>query len=177
MAGCSALYQLAKRGVKAVLLERHQLTSGTTWHTAGMVWSLRPCETEIQLLRKTQDTMAELEQETGNNAGWINNGGLFIAHNDTRMDEYRRLVDIGKAFGVGAKLVCPEEAKEYFPLLDPSSFTGGIWSPKDGTVDPTMLVQALVKCSKSRGAQVSCSFYFLLQFSFIFTVLKYNGKK
>lgn len=103
--------------------------------------------------------MAELEEETGMSAGWINNGGLFIAHNEARMDEYRRLVDIGKVFGVGAKMVNPEEAKEYFPLLDPASFTGAIWSPKDGNVDPSMLVQALVKCSKSRGAQVS--FFFL----------------
>ncbi|OXU31337.1 hypothetical protein TSAR_012682 [Trichomalopsis sarcophagae] len=153
-AGCSALYQLAKRGVKTVLLERSKLTSGTTWHTAGMVWSLRPCETETQLLRATQDTLAELEQETGENAGWINNGGLFIAHNDTRMDEYRRLVDLGKVLEVGAKIVNVEEACELFPLLDPKSFVGAIYSPRDGVIDPAMMTAALIKCAKNRGAQV-----------------------
>ncbi|XP_014204461.1 sarcosine dehydrogenase, mitochondrial [Copidosoma floridanum] len=154
VAGCSALYQLAKQGLRAVLLERSKLTSGTTWHTAGMVWSLRPSEIEIQLLRATQDTIAELENETGDNVGWTNNGGLFIAHNDVRMDEYRRLVDMGKVLGVGARLITPHEARDLFPLLDPAAFRGAIHSPRDGSLDPAMLTAALSKCARSRGAKL-----------------------
>lgn len=74
------MYQLAKRNVKAVLLERAQLTAGTTWHTAGLVWRLRPNDVEIQLLATTRDLLMSLEEETGLDSGWINNGGLFISH-------------------------------------------------------------------------------------------------
>ncbi|XP_058806146.1 sarcosine dehydrogenase, mitochondrial [Phymastichus coffea] len=153
-AGCSALYQLSKRGIRAILLESSKLTAGTTWHTAGMCWSLRPSETEIELLRATRSTLAELERETGENAGWINNGGLFIAHSENRMQEYRRLVDMGKVFGLDARLLTAREAKEIFPLLDEKALVGGIYSPRDGTMDPAMMVAALTKCAKSRGAQV-----------------------
>ena len=77
------MYQLAKRNVKAVLLERAQLTAGTTWHTAGLVWRLRPNDVEIQLLATTRDLLMSLEEETGLDSGWINNGGLFISHSGT----------------------------------------------------------------------------------------------
>lgn len=79
-AGCNTLYQLARRGVRAVLLEKARLTAGTTWHTAGLIWRLRPNDVEIQLLGTTRDLLMRLEAETGIDPGWINNGGLFIAH-------------------------------------------------------------------------------------------------
>ena len=141
--------------MRTVLLERAQLTSGTTWLSAGVAWSLKPCETEIGLLKTTQNMMMELEKESGENAGWLNNGGLFLAHNEQRMDEYRRLVDIGKVFGVGARIINSREAKELFPLLDDNAFIGAIHSPKDGSIDPTSLVSSLAQCSKNRGAQVN----------------------
>jgi len=80
--GCHTLYQLTKRGVKAVLLERAMLTSGTTWHTAGCVWRLRPNDVDTVLLNDTRDVLMHLEAETGLDPGWIMNGGLFIAHNE-----------------------------------------------------------------------------------------------
>lgn len=80
-AGCNALYQLGKRGVNAVLLDKHKLISGTTWHTAGLVWSLRGvCDVEIELLKVSRQLYASLQEETNINPGWINNGGLLIAH-------------------------------------------------------------------------------------------------
>merc|ERR1711936_1328119 len=83
--GCQTLYHLAKMGVtNTVLLEKDQLTAGTTWHTAGLVWRLRPNDTEIQLLGHTHKVMNNLEAETGIEPGWINNGGLFIANNKER---------------------------------------------------------------------------------------------
>jgi len=78
-AGCHTLYQLVKRGVKAVLLERAKLSSGTTWQSAGILWRLRPDDVLIELLNSTRDLLMQLETETGVDPGWINNGGLFIA--------------------------------------------------------------------------------------------------
>jgi sarcosine dehydrogenase len=78
-AGCHTLYQLAKRGVKAVLLEQGKISSGTTWQSAGIVWRLRPDDVLTQLLNSTRDLLMQLEAETGYDPGWVNNGGLFIA--------------------------------------------------------------------------------------------------
>jgi len=78
-AGCHTLYQLVKRGVKAVLLERAKLSSGTTWQSAGILWRLRPDDVLIKLLNSTCDLLMQLETETGVDPGWVNNGGLFIA--------------------------------------------------------------------------------------------------
>lgn len=87
-AGCNALYHLAKRGSNAILLERSKLTSGTTWHTAGMYWRLRPNDVDIQLLNSTRNTLVNLEEETGLDPGYIQNGGIFIAHNQVSMSRY-----------------------------------------------------------------------------------------
>lgn len=81
-AGCHTLYHLAKRGIKGVLLERAKLTAGTTWHTAGLVWRLRPNDVDIQLLANSRNMLMQLEEETGLDPGWIQNGGVFIAHSD-----------------------------------------------------------------------------------------------
>jgi len=78
-AGCHTLYQLVKRGVKTVLLERAKLSSGTTWQSAGILWRLRPDDVLIALLNSTRDLLMQLETETGVDPGWINNGGLFTA--------------------------------------------------------------------------------------------------
>lgn len=85
-AGCNALYQLAKRGVNAVLLEKSKLISGTTWHTAGLLWHLRGmCDIETELLKTSRLLYSSLQEETGINPGWINNGGLLIAHSPVSM--------------------------------------------------------------------------------------------
>lgn len=86
-AGCHTLYHLAKRGVKGVLLERAKLTAGTTWHTAGLVWRLRPNDVDIQLLANSRNMLMKLEEETGLDPGWIQNGGVFIAHSDVGQDD------------------------------------------------------------------------------------------
>lgn len=80
--GCSTLYQLCKKGIKAILLEQAKITSGTTWHTAGLFWRLRPNDVEVQLLRGTKNVLDSLEEETGMNPGFIQNGGLFIARTE-----------------------------------------------------------------------------------------------
>ncbi|TNN70717.1 Sarcosine dehydrogenase, mitochondrial [Liparis tanakae] len=92
--GCHTVYQLAKMGLtNVVLLERDRLTSGTTWHTAGLLWQLRPSDVEVELLAITRNVVSkDLEEETGLHTGWIQNGGLFIASNKQRLDEYKRLM-------------------------------------------------------------------------------------
>ncbi|XP_037949767.1 sarcosine dehydrogenase, mitochondrial [Teleopsis dalmanni] len=158
-AGCHALYHLAKRGVKAVLLERAKLTAGTTWHTAGLVWRLRPNDVDTQLLNNSRNMLLQLEEETGLDPGWIQNGGIFIAHSDTRLDEYRRLATVGNALGIENHVLSPVETQKLFPLLDPKSFIGALYSPGDGVVDPAMLCTALTRAATKNGAKVieNCS--------------------
>lgn len=91
-AGCHTLYHLAKRGVKAVLLERAKLTAGTTWHTAGLVWRLRPNDVDVELLNNSRNMLIDLKEETGLDPGWIQNGGIFIAHEEVNL----LIVGIGK---------------------------------------------------------------------------------
>ncbi|KAH8277859.1 hypothetical protein KR018_008772 [Drosophila ironensis] len=153
-AGCHTLYHLARRGVKAVLLERAQLTAGTTWHTAGLLWRLRPNDVDIQLLANSRRMLLQLEEETGLDPGWIQNGGVFIAHNETRLDEYRRLATVGSALGIENQILSPAETQKLFPLLDPEAFVGALYSPGDGVMDPAMLCAALKKAASNLGAQV-----------------------
>uniref|UniRef100_A0A8C3JJ55 Sarcosine dehydrogenase, mitochondrial n=1 Tax=Calidris pygmaea TaxID=425635 RepID=A0A8C3JJ55_9CHAR len=102
--GCQTTYHLAKQGItNVVLLERDRLTSGTTWHTAGLLWQLRPSDVEVELLAHTRDVVSrDLPEETGLHTGWVENGGLFIASNKQRLDEYKRLMSVGRS-----PLVCP----------------------------------------------------------------------
>lgn len=104
--GCQTLYHLAKLGVSGVvLLERERLTSGTTWHTAGLLWQLRPSDVEVELLAHTRRVVSrDLEEETGLHTGWIQNGGLFIASSRQRLDEYKRLMSVGVSWKGGVAL-------------------------------------------------------------------------
>ncbi|KAI8429700.1 hypothetical protein MSG28_000268 [Choristoneura fumiferana] len=154
IAGCNTLYQLTKRGVNAVLLERAKLTSGTTWHTAGLVWSLRPCDLEVKLLQDSRHVYESLEKESGDFAGWINNGGMFISRSQVRTQEYMRLHTLGKALGIPSDVLDPHEAQKLFPLLDPKVFEMALYSPLDGTIDPEMACRALVKVSTHNGGKV-----------------------
>lgn len=148
------LYQLSKKNVNAVLLERAQLTAGTTWHTAGLVWRLRPNDVEIQLLATTRDLLMSLEFETGLDSGWIQNGGLFISHSSQRTNEYRRLQTLGKCFGIESQILSPAETQQVFPLLDPKAFENSLYSPGDGVVDPAMMCAALTRASTANGGRV-----------------------
>ena len=149
------MYHLAKRGVtNTVLLEKDQLTAGTTWHTAGLVWRLRPNDVEIQLLSHMVNLVNSLEEETGVNPGWINNGGIFIANNKERLDEYKRLGTIAKAFDIETYVLGPEETQKLYPLMRVDDIYGTLYSPADGTIDPNGLCQALTRSATRAGAKV-----------------------
>ncbi|KAL4706840.1 hypothetical protein ACJJTC_010074 [Scirpophaga incertulas] len=154
IAGSNTLYQLTKRGVNAVLLERAKITSGTTWHTAGLVWSLRPCDLEVKLLQDSRNVYSTLENESGDYAGWINNGGMFISRSKERTREYMRLHTLGKAMGISSQVLTPEDAQKKFPLLDPAVFKMALYCPQDGTIDPAMACNALLKLATKYGGKV-----------------------
>lgn len=154
--GCQTTYHLAKLGVKnVVLLERDRLTSGTTWHTAGLLWQLRPSDVEVELLAHTRNVVSrDLEEETGLHTGWIQNGGLFIASNKQRLDEYKRLMSLGKVYGVESYVLSPAETKDLYPLMNVDDLYGTLYVPNDGTMDPAGTCTTLARAASARGALV-----------------------
>jgi len=154
--GTSTLYHLAKYGIKnAILLEKDQLTAGTTWHSAGLVWRLRPSDVEAELLNYTRKLGRNiLEEETGVTAGFNENGGLFIANNKERLNEYKRLMTLGKVYGVESYVLSPSETKKLYPLMNVDDMYGSLYSPGDGTLDPASWVAALSRAATQRGAKI-----------------------
>ena len=153
--GCSTLYHLAKDGVTdAVLLERNKLTSGTTWHSAAQVRALRSTRNLTDLVRYSIDLYANLEQETGQQVGWINKGSLSIATNDDRMIHVRRQAALAGLFGMQAETITAGEAAERWPLMNSDDIVGAVWSPDDGRVSPSDLCAALVKGARAGGARI-----------------------
>eukprot|EP01103_Thecamoeba_quadrilineata_P016193 TRINITY_DN5346_c0_g1_i1.p1 TRINITY_DN5346_c0_g1~~TRINITY_DN5346_c0_g1_i1.p1 ORF type:complete len:920 (-),score=183.92 TRINITY_DN5346_c0_g1_i1:22-2745(-) len=156
VAGASALYHLSKLGARnPLLLEQNEVTSGTTWHSAGLLWRLRPHDFEVALMAYTQLLASSiLEEETGLSPGWRNNGGLFLASTPQRLDEYRRMAHLSSYFGIPSEILTPQQAKERFPILDFSQQVGVMYSPFDGTIEPSGLVSAFIAAAKKRGAKV-----------------------
>ncbi|KAJ7986891.1 hypothetical protein DPEC_G00333100 [Dallia pectoralis] len=154
--GCQTVYHLAKMGMTdVVLLERDRLTAGTTWHTAGLLWQLRPSDVEVELLAHTRQVIShDLEQETGLETGWIQNGGLFIASNKQRLDEYKRLMSLGKVYGIESHVLSPAETKDLYPLMNVDDLYGTLYVPKDGTMDPAGTCTTLSRAATSMGATV-----------------------
>jgi len=151
--GASVLYHLQARGLRAILVEKDRLTSGTTWHSAGMLWRLRPSDSDIEMHSYTREMCKKLEAETEVQS-WTENGGLFIAGNEERMSEYRRLAETGRYYGIESCVLSPDEVKEVHPLVRTDDIYGGIHSPTDGTIDPTGIVNAYAKASRALGAQI-----------------------
>ncbi|TNF87569.1 MAG: FAD-dependent oxidoreductase [Gammaproteobacteria bacterium] len=153
--GCSTLYHLAKFGVTdAILLERNQLTSGTTWHSAAQVRALRSTQNLTDLIRYSISLYSDLEQETGQATGWINKGSLSIACNPERLVHVKRQQSLANLFGVSASSISTSEALERWPLMNGDDVLGAVWSPDDGRVSPSDLCAALVRGAKSRGARI-----------------------
>ncbi|MEP1574538.1 GcvT family protein [Roseibium album] len=153
--GCSTLYHLAKMGVSdAVLLERNQLTSGTTWHSAAQVRALRNSRNLTRMIQYSVELYGQLEQETGQAAGWIQKGSLSIATSEDRMIHIRRQEALAKAYGIPAQSISPGEARERWPLMNADDVLGAVWSPDDGRVSPSDVCAALVKGARSLGAKI-----------------------
>jgi len=153
--GCSTAYHLTKLGWKdVVLLERRQLTCGTTWHAAGLVGQLRATMNLTRLAQYTAGLYATLEEETGLATGFLQRGSVGLALHDERMEELRRGASMAKTFGLEVEIVGPEEIKRYWPLVNTDGVVGGVFLPKDGQCNPTDTTQALAKGARMGGAQI-----------------------
>ena len=152
--GCSIAYHLAREGRKdIVVLERSKLTSGTTWHAAGLVRRLRPSATLTKLINYSIDLYKELEVETGQGTGWTQTGSLSIATNEDRLTTLKRQVSLGRAFGLEAEIVDRKRVEELWPLLRTDDVIGAVHSPVDGRVNPSDVALALSKGARARGVK------------------------
>lgn len=153
--GCSVAYHLAKFGRKdVVLLERGQLTCGSTFHAAGLVGQLRSSATITQLLGDSVALYDSLEEETGQATGWKMNGGLRLACNQERMTELRRQATTARSFGLEMHLLSPREAKDMWPLMEVDDVVGAAFLPTDGAASPSDVTMALAKGARMHGATI-----------------------
>jgi glycine cleavage system T protein len=153
--GCSVAYHLAKLGWRdVVLLERKRLTSGTTWHAAGLIGQLRGSSTLTKLAKYSAALFPELEAETGVVTGFRQNGSLSLALSAERLEELKRQATMGKVWGVEAYMVSPAEARAKHPLIDLKGVTGGLFIPANGQADPANIAQALAKAARQRGVRI-----------------------
>ena len=153
--GCSIAYHLTKLGWKeVVLLERKKLTSGTTWHAAGLVGQLRATLNLTRLAQYTAELYAGLEAETGQATGFKQRGSVSLATNAERFEELLRGASMAKTFGLEVHEIGPGEIKRHWPLLEVGDVVGGLFIPKDGQTNPVDTTIALAKGATMGGAQI-----------------------
>ncbi|QOL81128.1 GcvT family protein [Pseudooceanicola spongiae] len=153
IAGCSVAYHLAKLGwTDVVLLERKQLTSGTTWHAAGLIAQLRATKNMTRLSKYSQELYGELEAETGVATGFRRNGSITMALTEERREEIFRQASMARAFGVEVDQLSEADLKALYPHLNTTGFAGAVHVPKDGQGDPGNIALALAKGARMRGA-------------------------
>ncbi len=153
--GCSTAYHLARdHKSDVILLEQGKLTSGSTWHAAGLVGQLRSSASITRVLKYSVELYKGLEAETGLATGWKMTGCLRLATNQDRWTEYKRLATTAKSFGMDMQLVSPEEVKRMWPLMDTSDLVGASWLPTDGQASPSDITQSLAKGARMHGAKL-----------------------
>ena len=153
--GCSTAYHLGKLGLTdTVLLERKKLTSGTTFHAAGLVGQLRTSANITQLLGYSVDLYKRLEAETGLQTGWKMNGGLRLACNAERWTEVKRQATTAHSFGLEMHLLTPKEAQDLWPLMAIDDLIGAAFLPTDGQANPSDITQSLAKGARMSGVKI-----------------------
>ncbi|MBV7330913.1 FAD-dependent oxidoreductase [Chloroflexi bacterium TSY] len=153
--GCSLAYHLTKLNMSDVLLlERKTLTSGTTWHAAGLVGQLRATQNMTRLAQYTSNLLANLEAETGQPTGFLQNGSISIANNRERFEELKRGASMARVFGLEVDVITPQEAADAWPLMNASDLVGAVWLPKDGRTNPVDTTRAFAKGAEQHGAQI-----------------------
>ena len=153
--GCSTAYHLAKLGWEdVVLLERKQVSSGTTWHAAGLVTTLRDTEAQTRLAQYSLKLYSELEAETGQATGFIRCGSVQLAMTEEKAEEMRRGCAMARTFGVTNREITPQEVKALFPLAQVDDLIAGFYFPDDGRVNPADVSQALAKGARQRGVNI-----------------------
>jgi 4-methylaminobutanoate oxidase (formaldehyde-forming) len=155
VSGCSVAYHLAKLGwTDVVLLERKQLTCGTTWHAAGLIGQLRASQNMTRLAKYSADLYVKLEAETGIGTGMKQNGSMTVALTEARKEEIYRQASLARAFNVDVREISPSEVKEMYPHLNVADVKAAVHLPLDGQCDPANIAMALAKGARQNGAQV-----------------------
>jgi glycine cleavage system aminomethyltransferase T/glycine/D-amino acid oxidase-like deaminating enzyme len=153
--GTSLAFHLANLGWDdVVLLERSQLTSGSTFHSAGLVGQLRGSVSLTKMMMHSVDLYRRLKDESEFDPGWVECGGIRLASSEERMEELRRQAGWAKTFGLPLELISAEEAKELFPLMSTEGVVGAAWLPTDGYIDPAQLTYALADGARRGGCQI-----------------------
>lgn len=153
--GCSTAYHLARdHKADVVLLEQGKITSGSTWHAAGLVGQLRASASITRVLKYSVELYKGLAAETGLDTGWKMTGCLRLATNPDRWTEYRRLATTARSFGMEMHLISPDEVKRMWPLMDTSDLVGASWLPTDGQASPSDITQSLAKGARMHGAKL-----------------------
>jgi 4-methylaminobutanoate oxidase (formaldehyde-forming) len=154
--GAAVAYHLTRLGCQDVLLlERSELTSGSTFHSAGLVGQLRGSPTLTRMMVDSVATYRGLAAETGVDPGWREVGSLRLASSPERMEELRRQTGWAKAYGLAMELIGPSEAQDRFPLMSTDGVLGAAWLPTDGYLDPTGLTMALAAGARQAGARIA----------------------
>ena len=153
--GCSVAYHLAKLGWgDVVLLERKQLTSGTTWHAAGLIGQLRATLNLTRLAKYSAELYRGLEAETGEQVGFHQRGSLGIALTEDRFEEFRRGASMARMFGLEVEVLAPRQCRDLYPLIEAKDVVGGVFLPKDGQADPANVALALAKGARQHGVRI-----------------------
>ncbi|WP_440692088.1 GcvT family protein [Candidatus Pelagibacter sp. HIMB1695] len=168
--GCSVAYHLTKFGWKdIVLLERDQLTSGTTWHAAGLVSQLGPTASVTKIRKYTLDLYKKLEKEVDHSAGLRINGALSIAQTDARWQELKRQATTAQLYDVDIKILDKDQIKKNYPIMYTEDLKGGVLMPGDGAADPSGVTHMLAKGARLGGAKI-------FEQSPVETILTKNGR-
>ena len=153
--GCSTAYHLARdHKADVLLLEQGKITSGSTWHPAGLVGQLRSSASITKVLKYSVDLYKGLAAETGLDTGWKMTGCLRLATTQDRWTEYKRLATTARSFGMDMELVSADEVKRMWPLMDTSDLIGASWLPTDGQASPSDITQSLAKGARMHGAKI-----------------------
>ncbi|MBW2287052.1 MAG: FAD-dependent oxidoreductase [Deltaproteobacteria bacterium] len=155
VAGCSLLYHLTRLGWSDVLLlEKNELTSGSTWHAAGLCTQFNPSYNLMKLLKYSLDLYENLEAETGQAVDLHRCGSVRLATTQDRLDEFEHRKGIADQLGIPFEIISPERTRELFPLADTQGTLGAAYLPTDGYIDPTGLTNALAKGAVAKGARI-----------------------
>ncbi len=152
--GCSILFHLAKFGWKdVILLERDELTSGSSWHAAGQIHTISSDPNISRLQSYTINLYEEIEKTSGHSVGLHKTGGFYLASNDVWYDYLKRERSKARYMGLDQEFISVKEAAERHPLIDPKHYVAALWDPLDGDVDPSGVTYAYAKSAKHYGAQ------------------------
>ncbi|RFP90737.1 FAD-dependent oxidoreductase [Rhodobacteraceae bacterium 63075] len=153
--GCSSLYHLAKKGwTDCVLLEKNELTAGSTWHAAGNVPTFSTSWAVMNMQRYSTELYARLGEEVDYPMNYHQTGSIRLAHSKERMQEFERARAMGRYQGIPMELWTPEQAKAHYPFLETHDLAGALYDPTDGDIDPAQVTQALAKGARDMGARI-----------------------